>query len=63
MSENGEISLETVEGQASTYTIECTIPLIITAIVLYVVDIAIRKLKWSDIKGLFKRQKSNKGDK
>ena len=63
VSENGEINLETVEGQESTYTIECTIPLIITAIVLYVVDIAVRKLKWSDIKGLFKRQKSNKGDK
>lgn len=61
VSENGEITLVNDEKAASTYTVQCTVPLLVVAVSLFVVDVAVRKLKWADIKGLFKRDKKNVG--
>lgn len=62
--ENGEIKdkdslfrIENDESETGTYVVELTVPLLITAVVIYVVDIIIRKIKWADIVGLFKRNK------
>ena len=61
VTEDGTIDLQNADGEASTYTIDCTIPFIIAAIALFVVDVAVRKLKWADIKSLFKRKKNDNG--
>ncbi len=39
----------------ATYRMTFAVPFMITAVILYVIDIIIRKLKWSDIKTFFKR--------
>ncbi len=39
----------------ATYRLTFTVPFMIAAVVLYVLDIIIRKIKWRDIKGLFRR--------
>ncbi len=58
----GEIpSLKNDEKNVATYTIHFLIPLMIAAVVLFVVDIIIRKLKMADIKSFFKRKAKKKG--
>lgn len=42
------------EKKVKTYVVTFTIPLLSIAVALFVIDIMIRKLKWNDIKGLFK---------
>ena len=54
-------SLENDEKEVATYIIRFVAPLMIAAVVLYVIDIIIRKLKWSDIKSFF-GVKSVKGE-
>ncbi len=44
------------EENVATYRLTFTVPFMIAAVALYVIDIIIRKLKWSDIRGLFKRR-------
>ena len=46
--------LENDEKEIETYVVNFVIPLLIIAISLYIIDIMVRKLKWNDIKGLFK---------
>ena len=59
----GEIpSLENDEKEVATYVVRYLIPLMIMAVVLYVIDIIIRKLRWHDIKSFFS-VKSKKGGK
>ncbi len=53
-------NLEPNESEISTYTVRFTAPLMILSVVLYVIDIMIRKLKISDIKSFF-RIKPKKG--
>ena len=53
-------SLENNDKQVATYTIRFVAPLMIAAVALYVVDIIIRKLKWTDIKSFF-GMKASKG--
>ncbi len=53
VSENGELTIENDPDMLTTYTVSLTMPLLIVAVVLYVADIIIRKLKWNDIKSLF----------
>lgn len=53
VSEDGSITLENPENELATYTVSLTLPLLIAAVALFVVDIIIRKLKWNDIKSLF----------
>ncbi|MBQ8415334.1 MAG: VWA domain-containing protein [Clostridia bacterium] len=61
VSENGRLTITNDEKEIATYTVDYTVPLLIAAIVLYVADIIIRKLKWSDIKSLFGKGRSKGG--
>lgn len=56
ISENGEIKIENDEKTLDTYEVDFTMPFLIGAAVLYIVDVIIRKLKWSDITSLFKKK-------
>ncbi|MBR2621503.1 MAG: VWA domain-containing protein [Clostridia bacterium] len=47
--------LSNTDARVATYRLTFTVPFMIAAVALYVIDIIIRKMKWSDIKGLFKR--------
>ena len=58
VSEDGSIKLENDEKMIDTYTVDFTMPFLIAAAALYVVDVIIRKLKWNDIKSLFKKRKA-----
>ena len=58
VSENGELKIENDENEVESYIYYYTVPLMIAAVALYVIDIIIRKLKWSDIKSLFKKSKA-----
>ena len=52
----GEIpSLEQNYDDLATIRVTFTVPFMIAAVALYVIDIIIRKIKWRDIKGLFKK--------
>ncbi len=51
--ENSIPNLENNEDEVATYTIRFVAPLMILSVVLYVIDIIIRKLKISDIKSFF----------
>lgn len=57
VSEDGNLALVNDEKEVATFTVKLAVPLLITAVVLYVVDIAIRKLKWKDIVSLFGKAK------
>ena len=50
--------IENDEDEVESYTFYYTAYLMIAAVVLYVLDIIIRKLKWSDIKSLFGKGKA-----
>lgn len=54
VSEDGTIDLQNDESEITYYSFDFTAPLMIACVVLYVIDIIIRKLKWNDIKSLFK---------
>ena len=56
VSENGDIKLENDENMIDTYVVDFTMPFLIAAVALYVIDVIIRKLKWSDIRNLFKKK-------
>ena len=56
VSEDGSVKLENDENMIDTYVIDFTMPFLIAAASLYVIDVIIRKLKWSDIKNLFKKK-------
>ena len=53
VSEDGTLVLVNPEDELSTFTLSLTVPLLIASVVLFVIDIIIRKLKWNDIKSLF----------
>ena len=53
VTENGQIEIKYDENEVVTYTMSLIPPFLIVTVVLFVVDIIIRKLKWADIKGLF----------
>lgn len=55
VSENGALKLENDSKDIESYTVSFTVPFLIAAVVLYVVDIIVRKLKWNDIRSLFKK--------
>ena len=50
---NGNIDLENDKNEVDTYELSFRVPLFILAVVLFVVDVVVRKFKWNDIKGLF----------
>lgn len=55
VSEDGNLTIENGEGEAGTYNMSLALPLLIAAVALYAVDIGVRKLKWDDIRSLFKK--------
>lgn len=61
VSEDGSIKLENDIKEVATYTISFTVPFLIAAIVLYIIDIIVRKIKWNDIKTLFRRKPKKGG--
>ena len=54
VSENGNLVIVTDEDDEQIHTVYLTVQLMVMAVILYVIDIIVRKLKWSDIKSLFK---------
>ncbi len=56
-------SLENDEREVATYEMYFTVPLMILAAVLYILDIIIRKLKWSDIVSFFGKKRAKGGAK
>ena len=63
----GSLTVTNNYNLVGTYTLDFTYALLITAVVLYVVDIIVRKLKWEDIVSFFggfrKAKQSKSGDK
>jgi hypothetical protein len=60
ITENGTVNLENDEKELETYTLDMAMPLMIFAVSLYVIDIAVRKLKKEDILSLFARKSKDK---
>lgn len=54
---DGNLSLENDDSDVGMYVIDLTVPLLALCAVLFVTDIIVRKLRWSDIKSLFGRGK------
>ncbi len=60
VSEHGSFAIVNDEKEVGLYNVSLAMPLLISCVVLYAVDIAVRKLKWEDIKSLFKSHKKVK---
>ena len=54
---DGKLKIVNDDADVESYTKSLAVPLLITCAVLFVVDIAIRKLKWEDIVSLFRKIK------
>lgn len=61
VSEDGTLTIVNDDSVVQKQTVSLTIPILIAAAVLFVIEIIIRKLKWNDIVSLFGRV--NKGGK
>ncbi|MDE5867837.1 MAG: hypothetical protein K2H02_02730, partial [Anaeroplasmataceae bacterium] len=59
---DGSLKLENNNSYIETYIYDFTILLMSICVALFVVDIFIRKVKWQDIKSLFKHQNKKKGE-
>lgn len=59
--EKGKLAIKNDDSQIATYIVSLTVPFLIIAVVLFIVDIVIRKLKWKDIVSLFGGAKNKKG--
>ena len=57
VSENGKLKLENNNSYVETYIYDFTNVFMIICVVLFVLDIIVRKLKWNDIKTLFRFKK------
>lgn len=55
VSEDGKLAIVNDENEVATYTVYLTVPLLVACVVLFAADIVVRKLKWDDIKSLFKK--------
>lgn len=60
VSEDGRLTIVNDAGEVGLYNLSLDMPLLVACVVLYAVDIAVRKLKWEDIVSLFKRHKKVK---
>ncbi len=61
VSEDGNLTIVNDESEVGVRIIDLTLPLLIACVVLFAADIIVRKLKWADIKGIFRNV--NKGGK
>ena len=57
VSEDGKLKIKNDPSEIGLYDLSLTLPMLILCVVLYVVDIAVRKLKWEDIQSLFNKLK------
>ena len=55
VSTDGRLNLENDKSAVDTYELSFSLPLLILAVVLFVADVIIRKFKWKDILGLFRK--------
>ncbi len=53
VSMDGNLTIVNDENDMGTYKVDLAMPLLIACIVLYIVDIVVRKLKWEDVKSFF----------
>lgn len=60
VSEDGKLSIVNDENEVGVYDLSLTMPLMIACVVLFAVDVGVRKLKWEDIKSFFKRSRKVK---
>ncbi|MBR2622617.1 MAG: VWA domain-containing protein [Clostridia bacterium] len=60
ISTDGKLDLTNDRNDVSTYELNFRMPLLITAVVLVLVDIFIRKTRWADIKRWFQKKKGGK---
>ena len=63
VSEDGNFAVEIDENEIATYVLPLSLPFLIVCVVLFVVDIIIRKLKWNDIVSLFSKAGGKGGKK
>lgn len=61
VSEDGNLSIRNDDSEQELYVFDLTAPLAIIAVILFVADVIIRKLKWNDIVSLFRKVGSGKG--
>lgn len=55
VSEDGKLEIVNDASEIALYNLPLTLPLLVVAVALFVIDIAVRKLKWEDIQSLFKK--------
>ncbi len=60
VSEDGELSIVNDASEMGIRTIDLSPYLLIAAVVIFAADIIVRKLKWNDIRSLFKKVKGRK---
>ena len=53
VSMDGNLTIANDENDMGTYSVDLAMPLLVACIVLYIVDIVVRKLKWEDVKSFF----------
>lgn len=59
--ENEEIKFEVEDDKVATYVLYFTVPFLIAAAIIFVIDTIIRKLRWADIVSLFKKIRKEAG--
>ena len=59
--EDGALKLENREEDVATYTVYISTPIMAAAIVLFIISVIIRKLRWADIVSLFGSNERKKG--
>ncbi len=57
ISTDGKLKLKNDKNDVATYELDFRLPLLILSVVLFVVDVFIRKTRWKDVKSWFKRKK------
>ncbi len=57
VSEDGILEIVNEESEIGIRIVNLTIPLLIVCVVLFAVDIIVRKLKWADVVGIFRKMK------
>ena len=55
-------SLVNDESEVATHKISFRVPLLIAAVALFIIDIIVRKLKWSDFNSFFEKRRRKKGE-
>ncbi len=60
VSEDGTLKIEHDESRVELRIVRLAVPFMVAAVVLFAIDIIIRKLKWEDIRSLFKRSHKEK---